>query len=286
MTYLDRVIRGGNGAAPESNRASRGLHDRADFEDRLGHRARAAPPRSVAGRLCKRRVRALYGFGKTATESALRASASGDAASMPRTLLILVTFLAAAVGASPAVAATTKTVAIKRAAFSPATVNIVAGDSIRWRNDDTQNHQIVSTTGAFASPVLARGEDLHVQVRRRRHLPLPRRSQPVRHRNGPGRRRAAGRHARDLAAADLLRPEGDALGPGQQQEGRRERPAQPPALRPGVRDRARDRDHRRRRHLLVRRLAEDPHHLPRPVEDRREPRDQHGRGARRSRSDA
>ena len=32
-----------DGAAPESNRASRGLHDRADFEDRLGHRARAAP---------------------------------------------------------------------------------------------------------------------------------------------------------------------------------------------------------------------------------------------------
>ena len=40
----------------------------------------------------------------------------------------------------------------------PATVSIVAGDSIRWRNDDTQNHQIVSTTGAFASPVLARGK--------------------------------------------------------------------------------------------------------------------------------
>jgi hypothetical protein len=34
------------GAAPESNRASRGLHDRADFEDRLGHRARAAPSRA------------------------------------------------------------------------------------------------------------------------------------------------------------------------------------------------------------------------------------------------
>lgn len=77
---------------------------------------------------------------------------------MRRTLLILVTFLAAAVAASPALAATTKTVAIKRAAFSPATVNIVAGDSIRWRNDDTRNHQIVSTTGAFASPVLARGK--------------------------------------------------------------------------------------------------------------------------------
>jgi hypothetical protein len=31
------------GAAPESNRPSRGLHDRTGFEDQLGHRAHAAP---------------------------------------------------------------------------------------------------------------------------------------------------------------------------------------------------------------------------------------------------
>ena len=37
-----------NGAAPESNRPSRGLHDRTGFEDLLGHRAHAAPPGSVA----------------------------------------------------------------------------------------------------------------------------------------------------------------------------------------------------------------------------------------------
>jgi plastocyanin len=77
---------------------------------------------------------------------------------MRRTLLILTSLVAALVAVSPATAATTKTVSIKRAAFSPATVNIIAGDSIRWRNDDTQNHQVVSTTGAFASPVLSRGK--------------------------------------------------------------------------------------------------------------------------------
>ena len=77
---------------------------------------------------------------------------------MRRTLLILTSLVAALAAVSPATAATTKTVSIKRAAFSPATVNIIAGDSIRWRNDDTQNHQVVSTTGAFASPVLARGK--------------------------------------------------------------------------------------------------------------------------------
>jgi plastocyanin len=75
---------------------------------------------------------------------------------MRRTLLILVSLVAALAAASPAAAAT-KVVSIKRAAFQPATVSIVAGDSIRWRNDDTRDHQVVSTTGAFASPVLRPG---------------------------------------------------------------------------------------------------------------------------------
>ncbi|HWN22250.1 MAG TPA: cupredoxin domain-containing protein [Gaiellaceae bacterium] len=71
---------------------------------------------------------------------------------MRRILIVLP--LAAALFASPAALGATKTVQIKRAAFSPATVSIVAGDTIRWRNVDTRNHQIVSTTGTFASPVL------------------------------------------------------------------------------------------------------------------------------------
>src|SRR5918994_6231883 len=37
-----------DGAAPESNRPSRGLHDRTSFEDPLGHRAHAAPPGTLA----------------------------------------------------------------------------------------------------------------------------------------------------------------------------------------------------------------------------------------------
>jgi plastocyanin len=77
---------------------------------------------------------------------------------MRRTLLIFVSLLALLVVA-PAASAATKTVSIKRASFSPATVNITAGDTIRWRNDDTRNHQVVSTTGTFASPVLRPGRD-------------------------------------------------------------------------------------------------------------------------------
>lgn len=76
---------------------------------------------------------------------------------MRRTLLILVSLAAGLLLVQPATAAVTKTVQIKRTAFSPATVDIVAGDSIRWRNSDTRDHQVVSTTGAFASPVLRPG---------------------------------------------------------------------------------------------------------------------------------
>jgi plastocyanin len=79
---------------------------------------------------------------------------------MPRILLL--PLLAAALLASNAPAsamdtAATKTVQIKRNAFSPATVSIVAGDTIVWRNTDTRDHQVVSTTGTFASPVLRAG---------------------------------------------------------------------------------------------------------------------------------
>jgi plastocyanin len=77
---------------------------------------------------------------------------------MRRSLLILVSLLATLVVVAPvASAATTKVVSIKRSSFSPATVSITAGDTIRWRNDDTRDHQVVSTTGTFASPVLRPG---------------------------------------------------------------------------------------------------------------------------------
>lgn len=70
-----------------------------------------------------------------------------------RRILIVLPLVAALLTAPEAIGAT-KTVQIKRSAFSPATVSIVAGDTIRWRNVDTRNHQVVSTTGTFASPVL------------------------------------------------------------------------------------------------------------------------------------
>jgi plastocyanin len=76
---------------------------------------------------------------------------------MRKSLLILVALIATLVVAPVSSAATTKTVTINRSSFSPATVSITAGDTIRWRNGDTRDHQVVSTTGTFASPVLRPG---------------------------------------------------------------------------------------------------------------------------------
>ncbi len=44
--------------------------------------------------------------------------------------------------------------AIKPAGFSPVTRTIQTGDAIRWRNDDTVNHQVVADNGHFASPIM------------------------------------------------------------------------------------------------------------------------------------
>ena len=79
---------------------------------------------------------------------------------MKKLLLPLVAIVALAVGAAPATpaATVTKTVQIKRSAFSPSTVTIKTGDTIRWVNTDTQNHQVVSNNGSFVSPILAPGK--------------------------------------------------------------------------------------------------------------------------------
>ena len=74
-----------------------------------------------------------------------------------RRLPLILACLVATLVVAPAASAATTTVSIKRTSFSPATVSITAGDTVRWRNDDSRNHQVVSTTGTFASPVLRPG---------------------------------------------------------------------------------------------------------------------------------
>ena len=73
---------------------------------------------------------------------------------MRKALLLVSVSILAVAGASVALAAVTRVVAIKPAGFQPATRTIQTGDSIRWRNDDTVNHQVVADNGHVASPVL------------------------------------------------------------------------------------------------------------------------------------
>src|SRR5436305_9586436 len=79
---------------------------------------------------------------------------------MKKLLLPLFAVAALVVGAAPATTASTatKTVQIKRSAFQPATVAIKTGDSVKWTNTDTQNHQVVSNNGSFVSPILGPGK--------------------------------------------------------------------------------------------------------------------------------
>ena len=72
---------------------------------------------------------------------------------MRKALLLVALIVGVAVG-TVALAATTRVVAIKPAGFQPATVTIQTGDTVRWRNDDTVNHQVVAENGHFSSPVL------------------------------------------------------------------------------------------------------------------------------------
>jgi plastocyanin len=79
---------------------------------------------------------------------------------MKKLTLPLVAVAALAVGAAPATpaATATATVQIKRSSFSPTTATIKTGDTVKWVNSDTQNHQVVSNNGSFVSPILGPGK--------------------------------------------------------------------------------------------------------------------------------
>lgn len=77
-------------------------------------------------------------------------------------LLLLATFAAVSV-ASAATAENssqqaTATVSITSTGFKPENVTIKPGDSVMWKNNDTTEHQVVSDTDTFKSPVLKPGE--------------------------------------------------------------------------------------------------------------------------------
>jgi plastocyanin len=75
---------------------------------------------------------------------------------MKKLVIPFIAVAALAVGAAPAAPATTATVTvqIKRSSFVKALTTIKTGDTIKWVNTDTQNHQVVSNNGSFVSPIL------------------------------------------------------------------------------------------------------------------------------------
>src|SRR6185436_2872787 len=79
---------------------------------------------------------------------------------MKKLFIPLLAVAALAVGASPAMPASTATVTvqIKRSSFVPTNARIKTGDTVRWVNSDTQNHQVVSNNGSFVSPILGPGK--------------------------------------------------------------------------------------------------------------------------------
>jgi plastocyanin len=81
---------------------------------------------------------------------------------MKKLLLLLVGTLVIA-GATPAVSesepSATVNVAILATGFQPSSVVVRPGDTVTWRNADTEPHRVVSDTGAFpSSPLLQSGE--------------------------------------------------------------------------------------------------------------------------------
>jgi plastocyanin len=73
-----------------------------------------------------------------------------------RALVVSIAALCALAVTGPAGAAATKTVSVYGSTFSPKTVTITVGDTIRWVNRDNDTHQIYAKGGQFVSPILKR----------------------------------------------------------------------------------------------------------------------------------
>jgi plastocyanin len=74
-----------------------------------------------------------------------------------RRLAVVLVALSSLVVAAPAPAATVN-VRITKSSFSPSSIRINFGDTVRWTNVDSTNHQVVADNGSFASPILKPNE--------------------------------------------------------------------------------------------------------------------------------
>jgi plastocyanin len=96
----------------------------------------------------------MLGSSKTERDSGDGIAALRHNTGMRKLTAALIVIAAVLVGAAPAGAATTKTVKIFSTSFSPKSVTITEGDTIRWVNRDSGNHQIYALHGEFVSAIL------------------------------------------------------------------------------------------------------------------------------------
>jgi plastocyanin len=82
-----------------------------------------------------------------------------------RRLLVLAATAGLALALAPQALSATRQVDIRANGFRPVTVTIATLDAVRWTNRDTVNHQVVSDTGAFASPILRPGQSFRFTFR-------------------------------------------------------------------------------------------------------------------------
>jgi plastocyanin len=73
---------------------------------------------------------------------------------MRRMIAALSCALAGALALAAVGRAASVTVQIRSGGFAPASVGIVHGDRVTWRNVDNTDHQVVANDGSFASPIL------------------------------------------------------------------------------------------------------------------------------------
>jgi plastocyanin len=71
-----------------------------------------------------------------------------------RKLILAFAVVAALAVAGPAGAATTRNVNIYGSGFSPKSVTITAGDTVKWVDKDNASHQVYADKGQFVSPIL------------------------------------------------------------------------------------------------------------------------------------
>ena len=100
----------------------------------------------------------MLGASKTERFPRIAFGLGGKTYPIMRKLILTLIAFAALVGTGHANAATTTTVNIYGSTFSPKSVTITAGDTIKWVNRDNANHQIYGSGGRFISPILKHGQ--------------------------------------------------------------------------------------------------------------------------------